>query len=341
MRIIKISPSSFNKWDECQHKYFLEYILGFKTVANKAADFGSCFHRIMEYFAQIKKSIQDKTYEVNKFNLQTSYTDISEVDYLTISRHIYDDYIKTSTFEFTEEDFVKIVHGVETILSSTENPLKLDIHDTEHYFSLEIDEPWAKYEYLSEDGKIKGKLKINGIVDLIVKEDNNILRIIDYKTGSDVDFFTKAKKDYDYLQKDIQLNIYYYCLKKLYPEYNDFVLTMNHIYNSGPIHLSFNEENYNKTAKKIKQRFEEIRNTNLPTLNHHNSVNRWRCKMCPFSKMELHNAPYEFRKYQINKPGEKMCACSQIYVECQTKGIDKVTDIYNKKVDNEGNSIRK
>ena len=83
------------------------------------------------------------------------------------------------------------------------------ILDTEQQFKFDI-------EY---DGK---KHTVNGIIDLVIKLDDDTIEIVDYKTG-------RHKLSYNAAEKDIQLMLYYLAARTLYPEYKHHLVTIYYV----------------------------------------------------------------------------------------------------------------
>src|SRR5688500_16950098 len=58
MIITYLRSSSYNCWDFCPHKYFLDFTLGFRSPANKKADKGTIIHKALELLGRRKLALQ-------------------------------------------------------------------------------------------------------------------------------------------------------------------------------------------------------------------------------------------------------------------------------------------
>ena len=326
MNINSISASSYKDHDHCPHKFFISNVLKYRYPPGKAAELGKLVHGVLEYLALIKKSIQDQTWMVDKFGLQTNYKTIEEIDIPLLYREIYNFFVEQAkNCIFTAEDYNKGFTCVNCALESGDSPLKNEIVATEHYCSIPVNEPWATILRMEEGGLKQAQITINGIIDLIVKEDDDTLRIIDWKTGQRKDFATGKVREYESFIEDIQLSIYYFFLRNTYPEYNNIIITINYLKDGGAFTIPFTHLQYKKVQKKLKKKIIDIKNTVIPVLK-----KSWLCRFCDYSKNKFDNAPFEFRSGQINKKGEKMCICSHMALEIQSRGIESVTNIYKK-----------
>lgn len=195
---------------------------------------------------------------------------------------------------------------------------KKEIFATEHQFQLEIKEPWAKYDIIGSRGeRISGNLEIKGTVDLVLRVDEDTLEVLDWKTGQRFDWAKKKEKTYAELQKDPQLRLYYYAIRKLYPDIKNVILTIFFVRNGGPFSLHFEDKDIEETEHMIQRRFREIRNCEEPLLIDP-SHKDFKCnKLCPFSKMKL-------------KPEHKLNCCHQVAQDIKLYGIDYVVAEHQK-----------
>lgn len=325
MQITSLSPSAYNTIDDCQMKYFIGNVLRIREPEGLAAEKGTFVHEFLEILALYKMAQQD-----GKTTLNNGYEEVPAIDPMMVN---IDDLFKylTERFKFKNTfkpaDLKDCRKWIDVALASNEDPRKLNIVSPEHKFSLEIDEPWANYIYEDSDGKPqKGKYRINGIIDLITKVDDTTYKLIDWKTGARKDWLTGQVKEYDDLYKDIQLNIYYYCLSKLYPNIKNFIITIFYLKDGGPYDLAFDPSNEVLILAKLKAQFQKIASVTVPKLSR-----TWKCqKFCFYSKLVLPDAPMEFRKKQLDEVGTKMCACTHLHELIKLQGINKVTKDFKK-----------
>lgn len=171
------------------------------------------------------------------------------------------------------------------------DPRNRDIVDMEPHFDIEIDRPWAKFDYITPQGEeISGNLAIKGTIDLITRLDDGILEIVDWKTGQRVDWGNKTrskelpKKTYEVLCKDPQLMLYYYAAQHLFPDEHHVMATIIFVRDGGPFTVCFEQEHIEEMEKMLENRFREIRNCRNPKLISQNHTDM-KCKyLCPFAK---------------------------------------------------------
>lgn len=142
-----------------------------------------------------------------------------------------------------------------------------------------------------------------------------------HNTGQRKDWGTGKIKDYDYLCSDFQLMFYYYAARQMFPQYKHFSVTIFFIRDGGPYTIHFDESTIDVVERKIKERVEQIRNTELPELcdPSHKDV---KCdKFCDYYKMK-------------GADGETNL-CDFIHNEIKLIGIDEVS----KKYKHEGHDV--
>lgn len=108
-----------------------------------------------------------------------------------------------------------------------------------------------------------------------------------HNTGRMYSYAKDEPKTYDMLMEDIQLNFYYYCIRKLYPQYENVLISIYFVRDGGVQTLAFDDSYLPKTEKMIKDTFEHIKANNLPKLvdPFHNDK---KCKyFCPFYKQKM------------------------------------------------------
>lgn len=59
MIITYLRSSSYNTWDFCQFKYYLDYVLAFRSPANQKAEKGTIVHKGLELLAKAKFAKQN------------------------------------------------------------------------------------------------------------------------------------------------------------------------------------------------------------------------------------------------------------------------------------------
>jgi hypothetical protein len=102
---------------------------------------------------------------------------------------------------------------------------------------------------------------IIGVMDLVVKEDDDTIHVIDYKTGS-------WTQDYADCRKDIQVKMYSLASRREFVDdvngkgfsFKNVILTFDY-FTKHPITLAFTEEEDQETEEYVKKKICEIQNT--------------------------------------------------------------------------------
>ena len=153
---------------------------------------------------------------------------------------------------------------------------------------------------------------MKGTIDLITEERPNVYEVIDWKTGRRLDWATGKEKDFKRLTTDPQLRIYHYALSKMYPDVDQFIMTIYFIKDGGPYTLAFTKDDMKDTLDMIRKRFEEIRDCHTPQLK-----KSWKCtKICHFGKT-AHSSGI------INpETGDPITICEYVAQKIRSKGLD-------------------
>ena len=208
------------------------------------------------------------------------------------------------------------------------DPRNREIVSSEQHFDIEIKKDWAAYNYKTKDGNITGNLAIKGTIDLMTKVNDNTIEIIDWKTGRRLDWATGEEKTLSKLHRDAQLMIYFYATHHLYPDIEHIIISINFINDGGAYTICYDKTDLFKTEMMLKQKFETIKQSQLPALN-----KTWKCnKLCHFGKTTFENshiaALTEYRDNQIIPKNSVMTKCEQVKHDIDIKGIDVVVDEY-------------
>jgi len=194
------------------------------------------------------------------------------------------------------------------------DPRRQKIVAAEPFFDIEIKKDWAKVD--------DGYLSIKGTVDLITEIEHDgvkILNVIDYKTGSRVDWNKSGMppKTYSKLQDDTQLMLYYYATKALYPDYDCAIINIVFVRDGGLFSICFDDEHLQVLEDRLKKTLKDAKRCKVPDLfdpNHRD----FRCKnICHFGKTKYKNSDNNI--------------CKHIHKEIKSKGIEKVIDEYTEK----------
>ena len=309
--------------------YFINQNLKWRFPSNKGAALGSCVHKVLEYFAHIKLAQQQNKSMVL---LDIGEINISDFDILSIIDKTYQYFTSQDTMkhiQWSDKEYKTYKTYVNTAITHNNgyfNPLKKNIIALEQYINYTIDENWA----ILPDGS---NLRITGIIDLVLQDNDNTIQIWDWKTSSTLsDFNTGETIDLDYLQKDIQLMLYALVAPKIYGEDKNYICTMFFLKQKTPLSVAFSHEELKLAFNKIKHRFLEISKCSLPKLNR-----TWKCtKTCDFGKNTFENTKIkpisQFLPNGIAPIGSPMTICDQTFFELNRRGLNWV--IENLKNDN-------
>ena len=315
MLITYIRSSSYNNYEYCEMQYFITYVLGHQSISGKKAQLGTIVHKVMECLASCKKRLQ---YRENK---QMSITDdaLGKIKFSkrqldtkkfvnTLLDLSYDYYTSTCVHNYTNADFNFCKKSTWDALEYNDgqfDPRKRNVIASEPQFDIPIEEDWAKYSYKMPDGKrIDGVLAIKGTIDLVTQVDDNTIEVIDWKTGRRLNWATGEEKTYEKLIEDPQLLLYNYAISKLFPEYDQAIMSIFYIRDGGPFSMCFDSSDQKKFLGMLKKRFEQIQNNNTPMPISRDRSN-WKCtKLCHF--------------YKNKWPGTNKTMCQ--YVEGELKG---------------------
>lgn len=316
----------------CPMQYFIEYNLGIRSPSNKKADKGTIVHKVLEILAYIKLTDQNK----EKFYTDDiiGRVDINHYNLDHITEQVYDYY--TSLFkhhEWSLKDYKDCRLWVDKAITDHNgnfDPRNRNILQPEQHFDIVIDKSWANYRYNINNEILEGQLAIKGTIDLITGIDDNTIEIVDWKTGRRLDWATGEEKTLVKLQNDPQLRIYHYAVSKIYPNIEHIIFTINFINDGGAFSVCYDKDDLPKTENMIRQKFDTIKNTQMPQLN-----KSWKCtKLCHFGKTTFENSHalpiLEYRDGQICKQGQYMTKCEQVKHDTELLGMKNVIDTYTK-----------
>lgn len=284
----------------CQHKYFIEYVLGEKRPAGKSADRGNIVHKVLECLgnANLHESFEDDA-------LGTLTRKDCSIQNLTTL--VWEDMVKTSSHEWLKADLKEceaLIHTAINLNDGQFDPRNRKIVDVEKRFDIEIKKPWASFDYKLKGNRIQGYLALKGTVDLITEIDKNTLEIVDWKTGRRHNWTKNKPKEETDLYEDFQLLLYYYAVCKLYPQYKNILLTIFYIKSKEPFTLVFEKDKLENIEEKIREKFETIRRIQKPRLN-----SSFVCRFCPY--------------YTEKQPGSNLTICRFFEKRIKSVGADQ------------------
>lgn len=185
MIITYLRSSSAGSFEWCKHKYFLTYCLGFKDNSNKKAVKGNIVHKALELLANKQLSLQTNSKVFLDDELEKSFDTLLICPEESI-KSAFDFYSNKETdFEWTKKDYEECTKWMwDTLLFSDGmfSPLERRIVEPEKYFDIEVDKPWAKYDFRLMNGEtVSGNLRLKGTMDLITRIDSKTIEYIDWK----------------------------------------------------------------------------------------------------------------------------------------------------------------
>ena len=322
--------SSYNTHDMCPLQYYIEYNLGWRGDSSIKADKGTIVHKVLEVMALCKKAKQEKkkhikddicgTVPVTKYNIN-ELTDIVYKHYVThVPQHNWRDIDRQDC-----KDWVWLALQYN---DGQFDPRNKTIIDAEPFFDIEIQEPWAAYDYNIDGKNVKGFFGIKGTIDLITKVQPNIYEIIDWKSGGyRKNWVTGKDKELEDFYHDPQLLMYHYAAHKLY-NVDQIIVTIFFIRAGGPYTVCFDSSHLKIAEDMLKKKFEEVRADQNPIRN-----SSWKCtKFCTAGKKTFegtHIKPMqEFRRGQVTPYGKMMTRCEQVKFLLGKNGMPSVDEMY-------------
>lgn len=302
-------------------QYFITYVLGHQPTSGKKAELGTIVHKVLEVLACLKKNIQDNPSKTKividddaagKVSINKSQLFKDDTIEELVSKS-YTFYTSQSVHKFTQADHnncLKLVWDTLLYNDGQFDPRKRNIVQAEPHFDIPIEEEWAHYEYTLPDGQqIKGQLAIKGTIDLVTQTSDDVIEVIDWKTGRRLDWATGEEKTYEKLCSDPQLLLYNYAIAKLYPQYKQSIMSIFFIKDGGPFSMCFDRSDHDKFLSMLKAKFEHIKANNKPKPLSA-SRDSWKCtRLCHY--------------YKNNWPGTDQNICTHVENSINKNGIDQ------------------
>tara|TARA_Y100000310_G_scaffold214818_1_gene215789 strand:+ start:289 stop:1320 length:1032 start_codon:yes stop_codon:yes gene_type:complete len=323
MLVTYIRSSSYNNYDYCQQQYFINYVLGHPTTSGKKAQMGTIVHKVMECLAACKKKTQDTPSSSLMSVTDDAIGTVTFTKSRLMTKEFVDDIVDKSLEHYTancvhsytekdKNDCRKWSWMALDYNSGQFDPRLRNIVATEPHFDIPIEEDWAEYEYNMPDGStLKGRLAIKGTIDLVTEVDDGIIEVVDWKTGRRLDWATGQEKTYEKLEEDPQLLLYNYAISKSFPDYQQSIMTIFYIKDGGPFSLCFDDSSQDKFLGMLKNRFEEIQDTEIPRMLSPDQKH-WKCtKLCDFYKNDWGDTGVNI--------------CQHVNNQLQNNGLEKTT----------------
>jgi ATP-dependent helicase/DNAse subunit B len=326
-----LRSSSFNNYAYCEMQYFITYVLGHQSDSGKKAELGTIVHKVMEVLAKLKHFVQDNPSKI-KISIKDDALgkiDIKKSELYTeglvkgLIQKSFQFYSSASKHNFTKADNTNCVDLVFETLRYNDgqfDPRNRKIVAAEPHFDIPIDEDWAYYEYEINGKKTKGQLAIKGTIDLVTESADGIIEVIDWKTGRRLDWATGEEKTYEKLCSDPQLLLYNYAISKLFPNYEQSIMTIFFIKDGGPFSMCFDKSDQVNFLEMLRKRFEDIQHNDTPRPISQNRDN-WKCtKLCHFCKNNWQDTDQNMCMYIENHL--KKHGMDETIKKCSRPGFD-------------------
>jgi CRISPR/Cas system-associated exonuclease Cas4 (RecB family) len=267
----------------CQYAYHLSYDLGLKGFNNSGALKGTICHETIERIAtECSKTNSTKERE----NILNGYIDVLKEVYY---KHDIDENVvlgnedkidcinmlKKILFDRNADYFSRNIIGIEKkfdfIISKDGNLVDSDIEIKASEIGLD------DISFFEAFYNGTGAFRIYGIIDFIVETDSKTIEVVDWKTS-------KKAKTYKELCDDLQITIYNMIARKLFPDYENYIMTMYYA-RKAPISIMLDAMNIEETANMLESRWREIRSIENPARNI-KPYNKWKCNYCAFKRDE-------------------------------------------------------
>ena len=295
MIVTYIRSSSYNNYDYCQLQYYITYVLGHRSTSGKKAQLGTIVHKVMECLAVCKKRLQGKQTKTMvvkddaigeiKFTPKNLYTKTFVAKLLKRS---YEYYTENCVHKYTGADYrfcEKLVEDALTYNEGQFDPRERKIVEAEPQFDIPIEEDWAKYSYKLPNGETAtGQLAIKGTIDLVTEVEDGVIEVIDWKTGRRLNWATGEEKTYEKLIEDPQLLLYNYAISKLFPEYEQAIMSIYFIRDGGPFSMCFDADDQAKFLNMLEKRYKQIKRNDFPQPVSYTRKNFKCTKLCHFYK---------------------------------------------------------
>ena len=322
----KLSASSISTLDMCEMKWFLQYMVGLREPSGKAAAIGSICHYILECIAHSKILRQNgKSYK--KDDVVGRIT--KEYDLQTLIDKVYAHYIaKEPHIQWGDAEYKQVCKNIEKAKNHVLFPENhAQIIQPEQFFMMGLEHDWAKYSYI-KNGKVdEGKIHLNGIIDLIFRDENGTLNYLDYKFGQPKDWATGKKKDYEAITKDVQLCMYYLAIKEKYPD-EDICVNIWYVNHNLVFTDFFGKMQEDIIMKKLQSVIARLRAMEKP-----NTRRGFHCKFCPFSKTSFKDWDRPALDIEYNKFGgnfspveDKVCVCDATNTFLNYRGLQSTLE---------------
>lgn len=207
--------------------------------------------------------------------------------------------------EWEESDKNDLINYTWLLLECFE-PRLHTIVDLEKSFDLPIEHP---------DCFVNGEyIRVKGFIDVVYQEIPGTLSFLDFKTGERKDFSTGQEKNLESLSTDLQLCLYKYAIKKLYPDVKHIIGSICFIRDGGMFTPEFADDSDEYIFRTIHEHIKELRTCEQPTVLSE-TRDDFRCRyLCGGSKS------FDYSKDK--------CNCQFIKEKIRENGIQRTIEEY-------------
>ncbi len=318
--IKRLSASSISTLDQCEMKWVLQYIMNYREPSGRAAAIGTICHYVLQCVAR-SKWIEQTGGEYNDEivgQIKTTY----DLDIWTPK--IYQHFIgQNPHIAWTDADYREVLRNIEKARLHNLFPANhYEVLEIERFFNMAAASPWGEYAY-AKDGEIeKGNVNLVGVIDLVFRDEDGAINILDYKFGDSRDWNTGQKKDYGMLIKDVQLCMYYYAIKERYPDV-DVVANLWYVKKEELYSAMFGKDQEEVILDKLQSTLRKIKGIEKPATSY-----SFKCKFCSFSKTNFADWGRPELDMDYNKVGGKFdevnghpCVCDATKVFFDYRGL--------------------
>lgn len=140
-----------------------------------------------------------------------------------------------------------------------------------------------------------------------------------HNTGKRINWATGEEKTYEKLQDDIQLLLYYYAMRKLYPQYDHIIMTIFFLRDGGPFSLCYDKRDEDKFLEKLKDKFLTIKASEFPKPRSPDRSD-FRCtRLCHYHKTNWEGTNQSMCKYVENQV--KLYGIEKTMKDCSRPGF--------------------
>jgi RecB family exonuclease len=275
------TASRIKTFKQCQFRYFLEYMVEFPPMRGDSiyTGKGSAVHEALEGWVNAKLGVEKKegvlVEEDYEKTLQKYY---EKHKTWTLDQRTPDKNGKPRGFPHpvektcescpwaTKDDRCAIANQPTKSVKGCPRPNFQDDLDLtkktlerKDYAPLELDED-GKFTKKILGAEVAfddelGGVRVRGVIDLLVEDDEETIEIIDYKTGKSMSYAKACK--------DPQVRTYGAIVRKLYPQYKYVLMTLHYL-RKYPVTIPLSPEDDELTILSLQQRAKQIAGTTDP-----------------------------------------------------------------------------